>query len=406
MRLTTFIVNSDAASTVQSTLRSCQKYKTDAEPIASNCHHHHDQPGKTRSKTKSKTFRRDGGNENPHDRRREYRLSLSDETSTAEIAYSNPACAEVDNRSEWNAVSPDEHIIFDLEGGILVTRTDNPTRTRIDIKRAKSPRNGIRQFSFNRVGSASDMYSSLRKKLSRRKLKNKKSQKKKRVRFVDEMEAITAISLSNVSATNTTLPLCSYFGDDNRPFPIDGSSKNVNAIWFCTTEFKLFKKEARRDIAQDGGDSLCKKQYKALYALCQSAEGTASVVLRQSAALCSSRHRGLETMLFPKNVLCGQAIRGVLDRQAQWRADYQQHQVTVASNANHDSSCSATSTLSREQVVTMEEELAAFSRSKTLAARRMARVLAAGDEYVAREGAPPAVWDDVDDAVPLQLVEI
>jgi len=219
-----------------------------------------------------------------------------------------------------------------------------------------------RAFSMKRIPSRKEIFGSV---LALKRVLTASNSKKKRVRFARDPAARNQVQ-------------CEYFGH-SRPFPIDGSHKEMNPVWFCSLEMKVIQRDAKRAIGRDGGDSLCKKQYRALQTACQTAEGLASVLLSQSAAFCSSNHRGLETLLFPKNVLRRKVIQTVLARQEEIR----QQEGVLDDNGT--------------------ASLAVLCRAKTLTARRMARLLAAGDEYVAKEK-PEAVWDDV--ACGLNLLEI
>lgn len=182
--------------------------------------------------------------------------------------------------------------------------------------------------------------------------------------------------------------LCNYHGGNDRHFTIQGSPRNVNQVWFRSSEYKIFKQEARQVIERDGGVSICKRQYKALHSACRSADGTAGVLLLwQAAALCSSNHRGLETLLFPKNTLRHRAIQDVLDGQKKIQARLQQENDNRA--PDHDAAA---------------QSLAELSRSITLAARRMARLMAAGDEYVASEK-PKVQWENIAEEDPAELVD-
>lgn len=149
---------------------------------------------------------------------------------------------------------------------------------------------------------------------------------------------------------------CEFFGD-NIP-PIDISPREINPIWYCPTEFGLFKKESKRDIGSQGGKAACQKAYLMLYRFCRSAQGMRQISLPQSAAFCASRSRGLEKYFFSKDTLSGNAVRSVLEEQMELR---------------------------RAGVKDVTLPLAIFCSSQSAPARRMARVLGAGDEYVARQ---------------------
>ena len=150
---------------------------------------------------------------------------------------------------------------------------------------------------------------------------------------------------------------CEYFGD-NIP-PLDISPRETNPIWYCPAEFDLFKKEAKRIIgSQLGGRAECQKKYLLLYRLCASAQEMRQISLPQSAAFCVSQSRGLEKLVFSKCTLSGNVVRSVIQEQK---------------------------TLLRAGVKNATLPLARFCMSQSAPARRMARVLGAGDEHVARD---------------------
>jgi len=152
---------------------------------------------------------------------------------------------------------------------------------------------------------------------------------------------------------------CEYESNEPRPFPIDGSPDSLNPVWYCPTEFKLLKKDGQRQIVRDGGEESCKKEYMDFYNICNSLEGRRTI--QWSRDFCSGNLRGLERMLFPKSKFCQKPNKSVLAAQEELR---------------------------KEKNCTEEKKadvLAEFYKTKSAPARRIARIIAAGDEKVANE---------------------
>ena len=149
---------------------------------------------------------------------------------------------------------------------------------------------------------------------------------------------------------------CEHSGDVIAPMDI--SPSQINLVWYCSTEYTLFKKDGKREIARRGGELECQKEYLLLYRQCASADEMSKIRVSLSAAFCASPNRGLEKLLFSRRNLSSPVVRLVLQEQRELR---------------------------QAGVKDCTIPLGRFCTSQTGPARRMARVLGAGDERVVQE---------------------
>jgi hypothetical protein len=160
--------------------------------------------------------------------------------------------------------------------------------------------------------------------------------------------------------------------------PLPDTAKEIGTMWYSTTEYRLFQRDAVRVIARtmmlktdddadaadahDAGGGMGASFFDRalrIRTLCQTADGLRCVRTRDAVALCDDRYRGLEQV---------------------WRTCWAEKQRQQQQQQQHGSTASATTP--RRQVI--RQILSDMERANvyTQPDRRLARVYGAGDAYV------------------------